>query len=723
MKQLVQNIKSGKIKLVELPMPICGPKEIIVQSEFSLISAGTEGGKVATAKKGYIGKAMEKPDQVKQVLESWSQDGWQTTYMKVMNKLDSPAPLGYSLAGRVLAVGEQVGDFSVGDLAACGGAEAGHAEVVVVPAMLCVKLPAGVTTKQACFTTIAAIALQGIRRAELSMGASCAVIGLGLIGQLTCMMLDAAGVRVVGIDVDHAKVDHAGKHIRGIYLDRADAGLEQRSAAYAAASGVDAVIITAGSKSLDPVELAGRLCRKKGNVVIVGAVPTGFSRETFYKKELDLRMSTSYGPGRYDDAYEQKGVDYPYAYVRWTENRNMQAFLNLLAEQRIDVEHLMTHVFPFSAAEKAYDLILKNKVPFLGVLLQYPHETDQQPIWNNVAASASGAGLGVSFIGAGTFAQKYLLPPIAKDKEVTLNGVVTRDAITARHIAEKYRFRFAAADAGRIWEDQATGTVFIATRHDSHAALVIDALRNRRNVFVEKPLARTLTELKEIYAVCQEQIAAANQEPRLMVGYNRRFAPHVKMLKPLLTNGQPKMMIYRINAGAIPADHWIQDREIGGGRIVGEVCHFVDLLSFLAGAEIKTVSAQALPDAGMLHDNVQITLSFYDGSCGSICYHANGDKKLAKEYLEVHQSGCSYVIDDFKELRLYRAGKREAHRLHAWDKGHHDEVVSFLNSLRAGASNLISLRSLLTTSLVTFLIEECLKTPGAKTVSLNDLEK
>jgi len=712
MKQLVQNLKTGEMKIIDAPIPALGPKNIIVRVHHSLISAGTEGSKVSMARKGYLGKAKERPEQVKQVIDTLKKEGFSNTYRKVMNKLDSWTPLGYSCAGEVIEAGSEITSLKSGDLVACAGADiANHAQVVSVPLNLCAKLPQGVNTAAAAYTTVGAIALQGIRQADLRLGEFCAVIGLGLIGQLTVQMLAASGVQVFGIDVNPQTLDVAKESGAVESFLRADATLLQSILEATAGKGVDAVIITAGVNSLDPVELAGQLARKKGRVIIVGAVPTGFSRENYYKKELDLRMSSSYGPGRYDPVYEEKGIDYPYGYVRWTENRNMQAFLNLIALGRISPQSLTTHTFAFEKATDAFDLIMKKEERYFGILLEYDTQKSVDKI-NVLSGNPKQEKVNIGFIGAGSFAQTFLLPNIAKEKDVALIGVVNNQGHTAQTVAERYGFAFAATDASAVYNDDKINTVFIATRHNLHAAQVLDALKKGKHVFVEKPLALALEELEEIRnlykKISGEKIRNPQSPiPNLMVGFNRRFAPHIKKIKEKFT-GAPLAVHYRINAGFIPPDHWTQDKEIGGGRIIGEVCHFTDLAMHIAGALPASVQAFAIPDSSGLNDSLVCNIQFKNGSVASVSYLANGSKSLPKEYLEVSAAGLSAVVDDFKELRVY-GRKEKKYKLLAQNKGHKSEVQAFLQAIKKGGPSPISFEEIYHSGLMPFKIIESIQ--------------
>lgn len=691
MKQVTQNLKDGTMTLLEVPAPAVGTGMVLVRNHFSLISAGTEGSKVKTARKSLLGKAKEKPEQVKQVLDSVKTEGLMATYHKVMNKLDSPSPLGYSCAGEVIAVGSGISDLKPGDRVACGGAGSVHAEIVSVPRNLCVKVPEGVSLNHAAYTTVATIALQGIRQADLQTGANCVVIGLGLLGQLTVQMLKASNIKVIGVDVSASAVELAKKSGADFACERGFTGLEEAALQLSDGCGVDAVIITAATSSLDPVNLAGTLCRKKGKVVVVGAVPTGFDRmPNYYPKELDLRMSCSYGPGRYDTNYEDKGMDYPVNWCRWTENRNMQAFLEMSPKLNLDL--LTTHTFDLNDALKAFDMIVEKSEPYVGILIRY--KTDSNPATRVVLKEIASAGSHprVGFIGAGSFAQKFLLPNARKHAELV--GVATATGNDTRNVADKYSFAYATGNADEIVADKNINTVFVATRHNLHAQEVLAALKAGKNVFVEKPLCMTDEELEEIAE------AYRSGSTRLMVGFNRRFAPLLQKIKQALPQGVPVAVNYRINAGAIPADSWIQDADIGGGRIIGEVCHFIDLAMFLAGSPIQRASGSIMKTATDLNDTLGVLLAFSNGSMATIGYFANGSKALPKEYLEVFCAGQSWILDDFRTLTTFGRNKKKE-SCGAQDKGHSKEVELFLNAVRDGAPAPISFEDIYQVTKVT----------------------
>lgn len=716
MRQVTQKLKAGKIEITEVPVPVAGPGEVLVRNAYSCISPGTESSTISAARKGYIGKAKDRPEQVRQVLEKLRSQGIVQTYRAVMKKLDAHSPLGYSCSGQVVDFGPgtagQADGLSVGDRVACGGGSASHAEFVAVPVNLCVKLPLNSRLKPAAYNTLGAIAMQGVRQADVRLGEVCAVIGLGLLGQLTCSILRAAGVKTVGVDVDPEMVRMAEANCADRAWLRDAAGIDRKIIDCANGMGCDSVIITAASASLDPVNFAGSIARKKGTIVVVGSVPTGFDREPhYYQKELTLKMACSYGPGRYDPSYEEKGLDYPYAYVRWTERRNMQAFQELVASGRVDIEYLTTHVFRLNDAPAAYNMILERSEPYAGILIEY--DTAGEVEYEKVRLPAHGDGragarsVSIGFIGAGSYAQGSILPNIPRAGDIALKGVMTRTALGARSAADRFKFGFCTTRAEDILDSSEINTVFIATRHDSHADYVIRALGAGKHVFVEKPLCLNPEELEDITRV-MAQAGENGSGLILMPGYNRRFAPLTKVLKGAMS-GDAASMVYRVNAGHIPAVSWIQDRETGGGRVIGEVCHFVDYLTFLNGSLPVSVSAQAVRDPLSLNDTLSILLKYQNGSIGTISYFANGSKSLPKEYIEVHQSGMSAIINDFREISIYGNGKPGRKKLLAQDKGQKEEVRLFLDSVRAGKGPPIGFEEVRSTSLVTFKILESLQ--------------
>ena len=754
MKQLTQKLKDGKMEILDVPPPVLEKGMILVRNYYSLISAGTEASSVSAARKSLIGKAKERPQQVKQVIDLLKQQGPLQTYRTVMKKLDAYSPLGYSSAGEVIDVAPDVKGFSAGDLVACGGGGyASHAEVVAIPHNLCVKLPTKQITdagyqisdeaiqtimKRAAYNTLGAIALQGVRQADLKIGEACAVIGLGLIGQLTCNMLRAGGIKVIGIDINPKMVDLAREHCADMAFIREDPGLEEKIHDFTDGIGADVVIITAATSDLDPINFAGMISRKKGRVVVVGDVPTGFDRENYYRKELELRMSCSYGPGRYDLQYEEKGIDYPAGYVRWTENRNMQAFQELVHSGKINIDYLTTHVFKLDDAPKAYDMIMEKKEPFIGILIEYDidKKIESKKIYISKKSEVRMQKLdnvGIGFIGAGSYAMGQLLPNIPKDKDIVLKGVLTSSGTSSRTVAEKYGFEFCTSDKDDIFSNSEINTVFIATRHNTHAGYVKLALESGKNVYVEKPLCVTESELAQILEtvsgrsgetgnrgsgetehsnVAESLGLPVSPSPLLMLGFNRRFSPLTELLKEKIGEG-PMAMTYRVNAGPIPPDSWVQDKEIGGGRIIGEVCHFVHYLTFINGSLPESVYATALPDPHNLEDTVNINLSFKNGSIGTISYFANGSKLLFKEYIEIYRAGITGVIRDFKELEIYGDGKPFKKNLLSQDKGQKTMLKFFIDAIKNGKPSPISFEEIYYATLTTFKIIESLRSRRA----------
>ena len=695
----------------EVPPPALRSGGVIVRNEYSLISAGTERSSVEKRKGGLVSKARSNPDQVKLVLDQIKQQGVWTVYRKVMSKLEDANALGYSTAGVVIAVANDIDEFAVGDRVACGGSSASHGELSFVPRNLCVKLPPSVSTQEAAYTTLGAIALQGVRLSAPTLGETVVVIGLGLVGLLTVQILKAAGCSVIGIDLDPKSVALAKSLGADAVFRRTTSGLasDVRSRTYGV--GADAVVITAATKSNDPVQLAGELARDKGRVVLVGDVGITLPRSTYYAKELDFKISRSYGPGRYDKLYEEKGVDYPLGFVRWTEKRNMEEFVRLLAERKVDVKSLTTHTFPIAEALKGYALISgKAKERSIGVLIEYPKEKEPGPTAVTVAPPPKTKGtLTVGFIGAGNFAQSSLIPYL-DTRKVVLKSVCTSNGLNAKNAARKFAFQSATTEPNEIYASKEIDTVFIATRHNLHGPLCVEAIRHHKHVFVEKPLALNETELTEIIKAHDD--ATKQSHLRLMVGFNRRFAPSVRRAKEFFADlNEPLLVVYRINAGFIPSDHWVHDPVEGGGRIIGEVCHFVDTIQYLTGGEPVKVFAQSLSLSGKQtqSDNISVTLRMSDGSVGTIIYLANGDSSVPKERIEISCGGKTAIVDNFKALETYAGGTKRVHESFSVDKGHKTEVEEFITSIHL-ATDLIPFPSLVATTRTTFKIIESLET-------------
>lgn len=705
MLQLTQKLNNGEIVVQEVSAPIVGMGMVLVKNHNSLISAGTEGSTVNSARKSLIGKAKEKPQQVKQVLDVISQQGPVQAYRAVAKKLEAYSPMGYSSAGDVIGVGDSVTEFKVGDYVACAGVGyANHAEIVAVPVNLCVKLNKNADLKNAAYNTLGSIAMQSVRQADLRLGESCAVIGLGLLGQLTCLILKASGVRVVGIDVNAAAVETAAAQCADLAMLRNTPGIEDSISDFTGGLGVDAVIIAAATDSTDPINFAGAIARKKGKVVILGAVPLSFDRDPYwYRKELELKMSCSYGPGRYDLNYEEKGIDYPPTYVRWTEKRNMESFQRLLADDKIDIEYLTTHEFDLVDAPKAYDMIVNKTEPYLGIIIKYdtnkPVEKDKKIIVSHPTPERE---INIAFIGAGSYAQGNLLPNLPEWNNITRKGVLTNTGTTSKRVAERFHFEYCTSKEDDIIKSESVNTVFIATRHDSHAEYVIKSLSAGKHVFVEKPLCLTREELDKI-----TEIKAATPDKQLCVGFNRRFSPLSVFLRKRIGTG-PMTMVYRVNAGKIPGDTWIQDMELGGGRIIGEACHFIDYLTWLNGSLPVSVYANALPDPEARNDTVNINISFKNGSTGVVAYYANGPKSMPKEYVEVFRAGASGVIDNFKKAAFYGRKKMKKSLLNQ-DKGQKQMVEGFLQSIHEGKA-LITFEEIAAVTKASFAVLESIRT-------------
>lgn len=712
MKQVIQNFKTGELSVGDVPPPALRPSGVLVRTVRSLISAGTERGTVSVGQSSLVGKARQRPDLVKQVIDNVRREGVAATMQKVKTRLESLKPLGYSAAGVVAAVGEGVTDLKVGDRVACAGAGyASHAEIIFVPRNLCTKIPDGVSFDDASYTTLGAIAMQGVRQAEVRLGEAVAVIGLGLLGQITVQLLRASGCRVVGIDVDERTVERAKRSGADLALRRSD-DVERQIDAFTSGHGADAVIITASTSSADPIELAGAIARDRAKVVVVGAVPANVPRSPYFEKELDVRMSRSYGPGRYDPDYEERGRDYPIGYVRWTEGRNMSSFLELIAAGRIDISHLTTHSFTLDQAVEAYDVVLgKGGEAPCGIILSYEGEPPLEERVEHAEAARAGkveGTLGVAFVGAGNFATASLIPPLRRTNAVALTGVVTSSGLTAKGVADKFGFAYSASSIDQVLEDASTQCVFVATRHNLHHSLAARALASGRAVFVEKPLALDRDGLREAVD------AARASGRQLMVGFNRRFAPLARQIRERFeTRVGPAMVHYRVNAGFVPKNHWTQDESEGGGRIVGEGCHFIDLIQYLTGAlpiSVTATSVRSGNDRETDADSVAITLSMSDGSVGSILYVALGDKRFPKERCEIFADGSVAVLDDYKSGLVVRNGREEKLKGGAQDKGHAAEVEAFVEAVRSGAPSPISLDSLVATTLASFAAVESLRT-------------
>lgn len=654
---------------------------------------------------GYIGKAMARKEEVKKVISAAKKFGIADTYKMVKSKLEAPGPLGYSCAGEVIAIANDITEFKIGDWVACGGVQAAHAEIVAVQKNLCAKVNHGQDMRNAAFATIGAIAMQGIRQANPTLGENIVVIGLGLVGQLTVQLLRANGVNVLGIDIDQRQVELAKKTTGIEAYNRNVDDLEKIILEFTNGHGADAVIVAASTSSHDPVNFAGDISRKKGQVIIVGAVPTGFDRKRYYKKELDLKMSASYGPGRYDPNYEDKGIDYPIGYVRWTEQRNMEAFIKLCETGSIDPGKLVTHEYAFDKAPDAYDMILGKEEAFSGISLKY--DLEKQLSTKVLVSKPTGKQEKLVFgvIGAGSFATNFMLPSMAGLGR--MKGLVTGTPSKAKHFAEKFGFEMSAGDADELFKDEEINTVFIATRHDSHADYVIKALKAGKNVFVEKPLCLREEDL--------EPIAEAYRQSKgqLVVGFNRRTAPSIIDLIKAFDNKLPKAINMRVNAGNLPPEHWVHDPEVGGGRIIGEACHFIDLSNAIAGSKLVSVSSNGMGGKPELMDTAVMSLQYEDGSIATISYFSNGNHQVPKERIEVFSGTKTAIIDDFKMLTVY--GKNiDKHKLANQDKGHKSFLKEFCEKLKSGAPIEPSFEQVYESTLATFKVIESIKSNGER---------
>ena len=707
MKQIIQTLKTGVVEINDVPIPTLTDKFVLVRNAASVISAGTEKTKIDMGKKSLIQKALARPDLVRQVLKKIQNEGLGKTFQTVNSRLNSPSPLGYSCAGTVVAAGGLVEGIQPGDRVACGGVNyANHAEFVAVPRNLLVKVPDGVSDEEAAFATVGSISLQGVRLAEPKLGETFLVLGLGLLGQIAVQLLRANGCNVIATDLDAAQVTRAegfGALGAGPGVDLAALCLQVTGG-----HGVDGVLVCAGTSSNQPIELCGTVTREKGRVVVVGAVRMDIPREDYFKKEISVVISRSYGPGRYDPFYEENGNDYPLSYVRFTEQRNMQTFLELVAQRKVDVQSLISHRFAVDDAADAYRLIEGVKTePYLGIVIGYAGAQAAASAPRRIAtgsAPLAGKRIGLSFFGAGNYATASLLPLLKHSDLVDLRGLVTASGRTAQGVARQFGFAFCAGNFDELLHGD-SDVVVVTTRHDTHASAVTAALAAGKHVYVEKPLALTVAELQAVHA-------SAGGAAQLMVGFNRRFAPATQEVRQHFAGVQsPLVVTIRVNAGSIPADHWIQDPVQGGGRIIGEGCHFIDLASALVGANPSSVHAVGTAKAhvsAMLNDNVIIMLGFANGAIATIIYTADGSKAMHKERVEVFGGGRSAVIDDFREATLY-SGDAKVHssKTATQDKGQKAMLNAWIAGLASGTP-CISYDCLMANSLATVMAVESL---------------
>lgn len=674
MKQVFQNLSTGETTLVDIPSPQLNQSSILIKSSVSLISPGTERMLVDFAKSGLIAKARSQPEKVRQVLEKVGTDGLLTTVDAVRSKLDQPLPLGYCNVGIVRESNEP--GYSVGDRVVSNGP---HADIVSVKKNLCALIPDNVSNEAASFTVVASIGLQGIRLAKPTLGETFVVTGVGLIGLLTVQMLLAQGCRVLAIDYDPLKLEIAKSY--GAEICNPGKGEDPVAVGikFSRGQGIDGVIITASTKTSDPVTHAAQMCRKRGRIVLVGVTGLELNRSDFYEKELTFQVSCSYGPGRYDDNFEVKGQDYPLGFVRWTEQRNFTAVLDLLSSGALDVTQLINFKFPFTEAPKAYEL-LSNDKSLIGVLLTYDHTTESKDNYsvdlNHVTVVANNNPQ-LSFIGAGNYAGRMLIPAFQK-AGANFNKISASSGARPAHLGRKFGFKLATTDVNSVLADTECSAVVIATRHNTHASLVKKAITFKKHVFVEKPLCINQCELDDIQSSYAD-------DRLLMVGFNRRFAPLILDLKSIIDSiNCPKAFVYTCNAGSIPENHWTQDPSTGGGRLIGEACHFVDLLRYLAASPIRNLQQFNACDSKPCPDTFSLQLNFEDGSIGTVHYFANGSKSFPKERLEVFADGKIFMLDNFRKLQAWGAPGFRTRRNLAQDKGQIACSAAFLKAIETG---------------------------------------
>jgi len=707
MKQIIQNYKSGELQLVEVPDPLIRPNGVILKTIDSLVSVGTEKLMISLAKKGYVGKALARPDLVKQVINKIKVDGLMEAYKATMSRLDTPVTLGYSSAGYIEAVGEGMESFKQGDRIACfGDGFATHSELSYVPKNMFVRIPDQVSYEEASFVGLGSIALNAIRVANLTFGENVAVIGLGILGQLTVQMLKAFGCQVLGIDISEAKGKMAvenGCDVIGI-IGKDD--INQLAAKFSREVGVDAVIIMAGSQDNKPIEMAAEISRDQGRIVACGMVSLDVPRQEFFKKELKVIVSRATGPGKFDPLYENRGIDYPLPYVRWTTQRNMAYFLELVSKGKVKLDKLISHRYKIETALNAYEMILKGETPYLGVLIEY---TDKLPVKvakvvlqaNHEATKTDNDKIKIGLVGAGLHANTSMLPALKSIQQIELLGIADAEGFKGRHTGKKYGFQYCVADYKEMLNDKSLDAVLIATRHNLHAQMVIDSLKADKHVFVEKPLAMNEGELKLIIDTYKQK------KQHLMVGFNRRYAPQAVLAKHLLGNAGSMVINCRVNAGYVPKESWVHDSAEGGGRVVGEVCHFVDLLQFLTGSMVKKVYANCTTENS--EDNLVINLTFANGSVATILYASQGDKLLPRERIEIFSGKSVCVIDNFKELFFAKDGRTTKKRSFNVDRGYKEEFVAFVNSINANKKLIPPLEEAINTTLTTFAVITSLK--------------
>jgi len=739
MKQIIQNYRTGKLELAEVPIPICSSNKILVKNIASLISLGTERSIIELGKKSLLGKAKQRPDLVKRFIDKAKNEGFVKTFKEALGRLDNPTALGYSSAGIVVEVGENVQELSSGDRVACIGAGyASHAEYITIPPKLCCKVPDNVSLEEASCGMLGIVALHGIRCANLSFGSTVVVIGLGLLGLLSVQLLKAYGCQVFGLDIDPHKAALAEK--LGVdYAFDTEVELKRNIERATSSYGADAIFITAATKSADPVNIAVEISKFRGKIVLIGVADIHPQRNEMWHKEVEIIVSKAGGPGTFDPFYENKDIDYPIGYIRWTENRNLQEFMRLLSEGKVDVRSLITHRFNIEQAETVYkDMLDKKGGPYIGVILQYPEESlkangyklvnrkiylkTNKRITNNIAHSTPCVGV----VGAGVFGKALLLPALKGVRGVRLKALVTSSSANVYHTGKKYGFETCTTDYHEVLNDDEINAILILTPHSLHAKMVCEALKSGKHVFVEKPLCINEKQLNQIIKIYSEIFTPLNsmtiqpgrnpksEMPLLMVGYNRRFSPHARKISEYFSNRHDPMVInYRVNAGFVPPDHWVHDEEEGGGRIIGEICHFVDLMQLMTASNPVRVFGERISgnnQTAINNDNLIINMKFADGSVGNVVYSASGDKSFSRERIEIFCEGKTVISTDFRETSFNVAGKKKTFKTFNQNMGYQEELKHFFDVIKGEAEPKLSHDEIFHSTATVFGIHESLAT-------------
>ncbi len=708
MKQIISS--RGKVWVDKVPDPTCGPKELLVQNIASALSLGTEKDSIEVRKKGALKILRDRPDLKRKAKQLMSKEGLVKAYKIGMETLREPITLGYSCAGIVLEVGENVSQIKVGDRVACMGYGANHAEFIVVTANLCTKLPVNVSFKEGAFGTLGAIAMQGVRRADVSVGENVAVVGLGLIGSLTVQILKASGCNVVGFDLNDYKIEFSKKYCNGAYNIK-NADIQTIKNRYTNGYGFDKTLITAGAKTNDPIVFALDLIRKKGKIVLIGSAPIEIPRDPFYEKEADFLISTSYGPGRYDPEYEEKERYMPLEYIRWNEKGNLASFLKLIAENKINIESLISKEFNIEEADKAYDILNKDR-NVLGITINYAEKKHTKNVVMDLSSISKKKVkkdvINVGFIGVGSFAKSYHLPNFEKIKQFNIKALCSNTGYKVKQIGKKYNVDYVTTDYHKIIDDDNVDLIVITTRHDTHAEIAIESLKRNKHTFVEKPLAIREENIEKVIKVAEKS------KGLLFVGFNRRYAPFTEKIKQdVIDVPGPKIINYYVKTNILPLDHWTLDPDIGGGRIIGEMVHFIDYLNYLIDDEVVDITAHQIDTNNKkikTIDDVSVSIKYKDGSIGNIVYSPIGSEKFPKETVQVHTGSKSFVIDDFKKLYTYENNRVRKKKLWRQDKGHFDELVEVQEALRSG-KELFDLNQIYLTHKMTFRIIDKIYNP------------